>query len=262
MDDDPTFQYVKLFVENVSLWPFVLMGLVAFLLLNKTAFSRLSENIEKIKVGSVEVVLRELKEKIEATHARVEETTQQVQALENEVERDRIALTDLLESFDPHAPVAELARTRDALRAMAPSLDDLEPVHKGLAEGASAEEVYAAAEIARTRRDVALFDELVACLDRLAADPDLGGIRLHTVWTLTSALHRTAIAAIKHTEMPLLSREQLLTARAMLDRLVRNPRVEADRPETPTGGVKGPAGWARDWIDKGLAKLDQAGGQS
>ena len=130
------------------------------------------------------------------------------------------------------------------------------PKHpESLAEGASAEEIYTAPEIARTRREARLFDDIVSCLERLAKADDLQGIRLYTVWTLTSALHRTLIADIKHNETPTLSRAQLEAARAMLKVLENNPRVLGDRPDAPMKGVRSPAEWAKDWIDKGLAKL-------
>ena len=134
---------------------------------------------------------------------------------------------------------------------MAGSLDDLALVRRGFVQDASASELYAAAEIARARRDPALYDDLVTCLNRLADDVNLGGIRLHTVWTLTSALHRTLVADQKHGSKTL-TPEQLIAGRKMLARLVENPRVLADKPDTPLKGVRGPAKWAGDWIEKAL----------
>ncbi len=112
-------------------------------------------------------------------------------------------------------------------------MDDLSTVCQGLAEGVSAEEIYAASEIARTRREARLFDDIVSCLACLVKVDDLKGIRLYTVWTLTSAFHRTLIADIKHNETPTLSRAQLEAARAMLKDLENNLRVLGDRPDAP-----------------------------
>ena len=142
-----------------------------------------------MKLGPLEAEFRQLREELE-------ETKQQVDVLEADISHDDERYRSLVEGFDPHAPVADLASTRESLKAMAGSLDDLGPVRRGLAPDASASELYAAAEIARARRDPELYDDLVTCLNRLAGDADLGGIRLHTVWTLTSALHRTLVATV------------------------------------------------------------------
>lgn len=250
MDNDPFYSYLKLFLENISIWPVLVVGGVWWVARNPGLFERLPDYISRLKIGSVEVDLREVK-------AQLAETKQQVSELENELEREETRYGELLHGFDANAPAADLAKTREALKAMAPVLDDLAPVRKGLLPGAKPEEVYAAAEIARARRDVALFDDLVACLDRLAVHPNLDGIRLYTVWTLTSALHRTLIADIKHGGAQL-TRTQLEQAQQMLNRLSRNPRVLTDHPGEPLKGVSGPVKWAEDWIRKGLEKLDGA----
>ena len=250
MDSDPVYQYSKLFLENLSLWPVLILGAVWWLVKHPAVFEKLPDYISRLKIGSVEVELREVKEKLA-------ETQQQVSELENEIELEKSRYDELLGSFDPNAPLGDLAKAREALKAMAPSMDDLSPVRQGLSPEASPEQVYAAAEILRTRRDSSLFDDLVSCLDRLADNPDLHGIRLYTVWTLTSALHRTLIADIKHST-PRLTAGQLKRAQAMLEGLTRNPRVLADRPDEPLKGVRGPAKWANDWIKKGLQKLEES----
>ena len=252
MENDAFYQYAKLVLENLSIWPVLILAGLWWLIRHPEWLKKVPEYISKFKIGGLEVELRQLKEKLE-------ETNRQVETLENELEREQSRFQELLSDFDPHAPVSELARTREALKAMAPGLADLSIVRSGLGEDASAEEIYAAAEIARSKRDVALFDDLVACLDRLARQDDLGGVRLHTVWTLTSALHKTLLSDVKHGEQPRLSARQLQAAKAMLERLVRNPRVLQDRPDAPLNGVRGPAKWAGDWIEKGLEKLSGAG---
>lgn len=247
MENDAFYQYLRLFLENVSVWPVLIVGAFWWLARHPSVFEKLPGYVSRLKIGSVEVDLREVK-------AKLAETQQQVSELENEIELEKSRYDDLLSGFDPHAPLSDLAKTRDALKAMAPVMDDMSPVRQGLSPDAKPEEIYAAAEILRARRDISLFDDLVSCLDRLASDADLWGIRLYTVWTLTSALHRTLIADIKH-GAPRLSREQLMRARAMLVKLTQNPRVLADRPDEPLKGVRGPAKWAGDWIQKGLAAL-------
>ena len=162
----------------------------------------------------------------------------------------------MVKTFDPHAPVSELSKAREALKAMAPAIVELGVVRESLGPDAEPGELYAAAEIARERRDVALFDDIVGCLKRIAESTTLDGIRLHTVWTLTSALHRTLVADIKHSPKPSLTKEQLLHAQSVLKRLVQHSRVLADRPDDPLKGVRGPAKWANDWITQGLAKLE------
>lgn len=247
MADDPTFQYLKLIIENFSIWPLVIVIGLWWLVRHPELFGNLAEHISKMKVGGFEVELRRL-------NAKIEETTQQVNELQVEVEGEVDRFRQLVSSFDPHAPVEDLAATREALKVMAGSINDLADIRKGLLPGATPEALYASAEVARARRDVSLFDDLVACLDRLARDDDLLSIRLYTVWTLTSALHRTLIAGIKHAEKPAFSPAQLTAAKKMLAALVQNPRVLADRPDAPMRGIRGPAKWADDWIDTGLAK--------
>lgn len=246
MENDPVFAYLKLVLENVTLWQILALGLVVTLFRRPQILTSLPQHISKLRVGEVEFELRELREELA-------ETRSHVAVIENDLEREEQArFDDLLERFDAHAPVAELETARASLKAAAPSMEDLTPVVEGL-ESRDAKALYAAAEIARARRDTKLFDPLVARLDALAREPDLGGIRLHTVWTMTSAVHRTLIADIRDRREPTLTAAQFSRARAMLDRLVVNPRVLADRPDNPMKGVRGPAKWAGDWIAKGLA---------
>lgn len=44
----------------------------------------------------------------------------------------------------------------------------------------------------------------------------------------------------------------------MLGRLIANPKVQSDRPDEPLQGIYGPATWADNWIEKGLAALEKA----
>ena len=92
-------------------------------------------------------------------------------------------------------------------------------------------------------------------IDRIASDPKLEDLRYHTVWTLASAVHRTVIAAVKHSDEPKLTKDQLVAARAAMQKLSNNPHVQWDRPDAPNQGIRGPAKHAVTWIDRGLAKL-------
>ncbi len=252
MDNNLYFQSAKLVFENI--WGVLALLVFLTVLLRWRAIKEeLPKYVSRLKIGDVEVELREVKKDLA-------ETKEQVAVLENDLEQERSRFHDIAEDFDIHAPVAELEKVRSALKAEAPNMDDLTPVFDGLKEGASAAQLYAAAEVVRARRDPRFFDDLVACLARLAADANLQGIRLHTVWTLTSALHRTLIAEIEHHAVPNLKPDQLRAAQRMLDTLVRNPRVLQDRPDAPMKGVRGPAKWAGDWIAKGLKKLQSSEG--
>ena len=64
---------------------------------------------------------------------------------------------------------------------------------------------------------------------------------------------------MKHTDRPLLSLEQLQRAKRTMQKLHDNPHVQHDSPEQPSQGIRGPASYALNWIDKGLAKYEQLG---
>ncbi len=247
MDSNATYHFLKLFLEN--LWPIVGLTVVLLVWIKRAALSHeLPKYVSKLKIGQLEMEFREVIEKLE-------ETKTQVAVLENDLEQERARFLDLAADFDPHAPVADLAAVRQAIKSQANALDDLAPVYDSLKPGASANQLYTAAEIIRARRDPQFFDPLVDCLDRLAGDEDLQGVRLHTVWTLTSALHKILIAEFSHKSTSSLTAKQLRAAQAMLDKLIVNPRVILDRPDDPEKGVRGPVKWSVNWIEKGLAKL-------
>ena len=244
MDNDPVFQYLKLFLENLSIWPILFVLGIMWFIRNPDALEALPRFFTKLKLGPLEAEFRQLRQELE-------ETKQQVGELEADINDYERQLQSLAETFDPNAPVAELASTREALKALAGNIEDPAVIRRGLSSDVNAAELYAAAEIARAKRDVTLFEDVVACLDRLGSDAKLSGVRLHTVWTLTSALHRTLIADHKH-GVKRLTTEQLERARAVLAKLVANPRVLSDRVDAPMKGVRGPAKWANDWIEKAL----------
>ena len=174
MDNDPVFQYLKLFLENVSIWPILCVLGIMWLVRNPEAFEALPKFFTKLKLGPLEAEFRQLREELD-------KTKQQVGVLKADINHYELQLQSLMQTFDPHAPVADLASTREALKAIAGNIDDPAVIRRGLSPDANAAELYAAAEIARAKRDVALFDDLVACLDRLGSDANLADVRLHTV---------------------------------------------------------------------------------
>ncbi|TYC67778.1 hypothetical protein FMN63_17180 [Stappia sp. BW2] len=255
MENDAFYQYLKLIMDYFPIWFIALAAFVVWLVRNPHYLTTLSKHVSSAKIGDLEVQFREVKEEIKAAR-------QQVEELQNDVLNQNAArLEQILEGFDTHASIRDLADTREAIKAIAPDLDDLSFVEEALRNYKNPKELYAAAEIARARRSPALFDDIVVCLDEVARAPDLKGIRLYTVWTLTKALHMTLVADIKHSPRPVLTRKQLLAADEMLNRLIANDRVQLDRTDDPTKGVQGPAKWSKDWIAKGLARLNsqQAG---
>lgn len=236
------FELLKTLIEHVALWEIVLLMVVIWL-------GRHPEHlklIQSIKVGDLEIKIQQLQQEVSSSK-------EEIRVLEQELESDRRLFGELLEGFDANSPLPELAKMRELLKANARNLSDVQELAALLQPAASPEQLYAAAVTLRERRPTALFSDVVACLDRLANDDDLHGIRLNTVWTLVSALHRTLIAAIRDGSTPAIPQAALHEARAMLDRLGRNPRVQNDRPDQPDKGVLGPIKHARAWIDKGLA---------
>ncbi|MCA0873606.1 hypothetical protein LCL97_22465 [Seohaeicola saemankumensis] len=247
MADDAFYQYLKLFMDYFSVWSVLLIAALIWLLRNPDKIKALPNYIESAKIGDVELKLRKLEQKLEETESHV-----------SELEQESARLNTLYAGFDPHAPVHELEVTRQRLKSLAGNLNDLSPVMDGLKPGADPEDVYAAAEILRARREFSMFDDLVSAVDRIASDPVLEGLRYHTVWTLASAVHRTVIAAVKHSDVPQLTGAQLTRARDAMTKLYDNPHVQNDSPDAPNQGIRGPSKYALDWIDRGLAKFDAA----
>lgn len=235
---DMLYRYLKLFLDNG--WILALAALASWLIINP----KILENFSSIKIGSVvDLQLRDLREKLADTEQKVD----QLQSRNDQ-------LTQVIDSFDADG---DLTGPRVKLKNLARHLkdEDLASVRKGLGASATHEELYAAAEIARSRRDPAFLDDLVDCLSRLASAPDLNGVRLKTVWTLTSALHLTLVSDLQHAEIPQVTKQQLLAARRALELLVQNPRVLGDSPDAPEKGVRGPAKNAQQWIERGLARV-------
>lgn len=234
-------ELLKLLIENIDLWEVVLLLVVIWLARHPEHF-RL---IQSIKVGDLEIKLQQLE-------AEVSSSKEEIRELEQELENNRRLFGDLLEGFDAHSPLPELARTRELLRANARTISDIQGLASFLKPGASAEGLYAAAVTLRERRPTELFGTVIECLDRLAQHDDLEGIRLNTVWTLASAVHLMLIAAIRDGAKPQIQPASLLAAQHTLKRLEQNPRVQSDRPDMPEKGIRGPIKHAYSWIEKGL----------
>lgn len=248
MENDRTYQYIKLFLEYIPIWAILLIIFVIILRRNPNILTSIPKYISNAKIGEFEIELREVKQTLAETQAQV---------IEMEAENTR--LRDLYKAFDPHLPVHELEPVRQNLKDVAKSIDDLSIVFSGLAFGAEPGEVYASAEILRERRDVAAFGKLVEAVDRIGSHEKLEGLRYHTVWTLASAIHKTVLSAVRNHHIPKLTHEQLSHAKAAIEKLRDNPHVQNDSPESPDSGIRGPCRYALDWIDRGLSKYEKMG---
>jgi hypothetical protein len=58
MDNDPVYQYLALFLENLSVWPVLIVGAVWWLVKHPALFEKLPDYFSRLKIGSVEVELR------------------------------------------------------------------------------------------------------------------------------------------------------------------------------------------------------------
>lgn len=228
-------------LKNTSPWEILLFVMVIYFF----SIPEFRKRITKIKFGEFELELEALKTEIRKGKEKIAE-------LEDEVENDRRLFEDILDSFDPDAPVRDLAAARQAIKAEARNLSELESLRKFLTLDSSAEELFVAAVTIREKRPVSLLPDLIAFLEQVANADDLGGYRLNTIWTLTSALHLTLIACIRDGVEPKPSNEILEKARVMLTKLEANKKVQKDRPDNPMKGIRGPAKHASNWVNQGL----------
>lgn len=235
-------EYLELILKNTSLWEVMAFIVVLYFLFNPA----LLKSITKLKVGDLEIELNALKEQV--AHSEV-----QITELEAELENERRLFEDLLENFDPNAPLKELVETRKAIKTNAKNLEEIESLKQYLVSGVTPEDLYVAAVAIRERRPTVLIPDLIIFLSEIAADKNLGDYRLNTIWTLISALHLTLLSAIRDKVPPMPESEILLKADNMLSILEKNPRVQGDRPDKPMKGVRGPIKHCRTWIKKGFA---------
>lgn len=245
MENDATFQYLKLFMDYFPFWALLLAVVLVLIVRNPSWLKSIPNYVSSAKIGEFEIQLRQVEEKLAETETHV-----------IELEEENLRLNQLYSNFDAHAPVGALAHTRQELKALAGNMDDLAPALAPLQFGADPADVYAAAEILRAKRDYSAFDTLIEALDRISSDDELEGLRYHTVWTLASAVHRTVLSAVKHSDQPKLSKGQLEMAKQTMQKLQDNPHVQLDSPGVPNQGIRGPASYALNWIDQGLKKFE------
>lgn len=244
MNEDIVFQYIKLMLDYIPSWLLLLIGLLIYVRRNPNSLDIIPKYISVAKFGEIELQLREVEQKLAETELHVED-----------LEVENLRLNQLYANFDVHAPLEELKETRQEMKTLAESLQDIKPALEALKATSDPAEIYAAAEILRAKKDITAFDTIIDALDRIASHSKLQNLRYHTVWTLASAAHRTIIASIKHSNTPKLSYEQLKRAEIVLNKLIENPHVQLDRPDSPDQGIRGPARHALNWIEKGLKKF-------
>lgn len=232
-------------IENVSLWEIVLLLVVVYLMRRPELINRIS----KFKVGDFEIELIELKKEIQ-------EGTEKILELESELENEKRQFEELMENIDATGPLNQLATTRQTIKAQARNVSENDIFKQHLKKSAKPAELYAVAVAIREKRPVSLLPELISLLDDLAGDATLGGFRLNTIWTLTSAVHKILIACVKDGVEPFPSKDLLDQGESVLKRLNLNPRVKSDRPDDPMRGIRGPIKYSLNWITKAKEKIN------
>jgi len=232
-------------IENVSLWEVVLLLIVIYLMFRPDLINRIS----KFKVGDFEIELSELKREIQEGNEKIIE-------LESELENEKRQFEELMDNFDANAPLSQLANIRQTIKAQARNVSEDDIFKKHLKKSAKPEELYTVAVGIREKRPVNLLPDIVSFLDDLAGDPILGGFRLNTVWTLTSAVHKILISCVKDGVEPFPSMDLLDKSEKALKKLDRNPKVLLDRPDDPMRGIRGPIKYSLNWITKAKEKIN------
>ena len=232
-------------LESSSLWEFIASFILVYIFVNP----EIRKSITRLKFGSFELELKSLREEIAKGNDKIAE-------LESDIESDRRFFEDVLDGFDPNAPVNELSDARRSIQAEARNLTEIESLRQYLNINSTPEQLYVTAVALRERRPVSLLHDLVDFLDILAEDPGLGGFRLNTVWTLTSALHKMLISQIRDGVGNPPNRESLIYIRTVLKKLNDNSRVQSDRPDKPLKGIQGPVKHSLSWVEKGLSRFE------
>lgn len=231
-------------IEYVSLWEVVLLIVVVYLMFRPDLINRIS----KLKVGDFEIQLNELKKEIH-------EGNEKILELESELENEKRQFEELMDNIDANAPLSQLATIRQTIKAQARNISEDDIFRKHLKKSAKPEELYAVAVGIREKRPVGLLPEIITLLDDLAGDITLGGFRLNTVWTLTSAVHKILISCVKDGVEPFPSKDLLDKSEKVLKKLNLNPRVILDRPDDPMRGIRGPIKYSLNWISKAKEKI-------
>ncbi|MEY8840715.1 hypothetical protein AB9K41_16965, partial [Cribrihabitans sp. XS_ASV171] len=117
MENDAFYQYLKLFMDYVSIWAVLVIAALIWLMRNPDRLKALPDFVSSAKIGDFEIQLRKIEQKLEETESHVQE-----------LETENARLSALYGAFDVHAPVHELEPVRQQLKALAGNLDDLTPV--------------------------------------------------------------------------------------------------------------------------------------
>jgi DNA integrity scanning protein DisA with diadenylate cyclase activity len=235
-------------LRNTSLWEITTLLIVIYFIFQP----EILKNITKFKFGQFELEMNTLKEE-------VKKGNDKITSLELELKSDRLQLDKLRNSFDPNASVGELGEARKSIKSQARNLSEISSLSEYLNMDSSSEQLYIAAVGIRETRPVKLLPNLISFLELIAASNTLGGYRLNTIWTLTSALHKILISCIRDDIEPLPDKNLLLQARNVLQKLENNPRVQQDRPDAPNKGIRGPIKDSSTWVEKGLTQLKKNG---
>lgn len=240
-------QIIEKILSNTSLWEVVALIIVLYLLFRPDIINR----VTKFKIGDFEMELSEIKKEIKEGKVRISE-------LEEEIENERRQFEELLNKFDANAPLNELAAIRQTIKSQSRNISDAEVFKKLLSVNSTPEQLYAAAVGIREKRPVELLPDVISLLDELAKDKDLGGFRLNTIWTLTSAVHKMLISCVSNGASPFPTNEILTKAAETLKRLEKHSSVIRDRPDDPMKGIRGPIKHSLTWIQKAKEKQKNA----
>ena len=241
------FQLFKVVAENFSLWPIAILAVLVWAIRKPEHFSALFNRVESLKIGALEFKLS----RQEINISKLNQSLEEVEGAEDNQ-------TSPYTSSGPHAPEEDPEEGRQQIKILAENMDASSSILDGLRNGADEKDVLVAAEFLRTNRNYSMFKSLIACIDRIASDPKLEGLRYLTVWTLASAAHRIVLAAVKNSDIPKLSKDQLVAAQFALNKLGANPHVQKDRADNPKQGIRGPVGYALNWIEIGLKEYSEA----
>lgn len=172
---------------------------------------------------------------------RVSEQDQKIEGLDQELSEAK-ALLNLAEEASGRTP-GELQQTRADIRQGAAALQSVNFVIDYLKEDATSDQIYTAAQIIRTRPEPRFFVPVVDCIERLASDRELNGVRLHYVYQLVQALHRLLVNEQDHSAKKQIPLDDLRRARDALKKLGSNVRVASDEEANPGRSVRRPINW-------------------